>query len=82
MLVRSEQNEREEIFPEAPAGGEDKVKGKMKPEQTTFESPLAGTVVEAPEQPHLSRRDMQPTTVGGYRHADGRGSEQEDSTSS
>ena len=37
--------------------------------------------MEAPEQPRLSCREVQSTTVGGCRHADGRGSEQRDSTS-
>ena len=50
---------------------QNQIKGKMKPECTALESSLAGTVVEAPEQPRLLRREMQRTTVGGCRHADG-----------
>ena len=74
--MRSEQNEREEFSPKAPADGEDNVKGKMEPEWTMFKSSSAGKVVEIPEKSRLSCREIQPTTDGGCRYADGRGSEQ------
>ena len=50
---------------------EGKIKGKMESERITLESSPAGTSVEAPKQPLLLCREMQGTTVGGWRHTDG-----------
>ena len=66
--MRSGQNKRGQFLPEAPAGGEDKVKVKMEPERTTLESSSAGTGVEVPNQLCLSCREMQPRTVGSCTH--------------
>ena len=79
--MRGDQNERGEILPKVLADGEDKGLGKIEPKWTTLESSLAGTNMEASEPPRISCREIQPTTVGDRRHADGRGSEQGDRTS-
>ena len=39
-------------------------------------TPQAGTGAKSPEQPRLSRREMQTTAVGDSRHADTEGLEQ------
>ena len=59
--MRNDQNERGEKSHKAPAGREDTIKDKMEPERTTFESSSAGTGAEAPKQPRLSCREIQPT---------------------
>ena len=74
--MRSDQNERGENSPEVPADGEDNIKGKIESKRTTLGSPSAGTGEEAPKQPRLLRREMQPIAVGGCRHVDGRCSDQ------
>ena len=71
-------HERGEIQLEA--GTQDTIKGKMEPEQIALESLVVGTGVEAPEQPHLSYRKMQRTTVRGCRY-DGESLEQGEITS-
>ena len=43
----------------------------MKLKRTELGSPSTGTGVEAPKQPRLSYREMQQTSIGGSRHADG-----------
>ena len=57
--------------------------GLVKPERQCLlvKLSLAGTGVETPKQTRLSCSELPSTTVGDCRHADGKGSEQGDSSS-
>ena len=52
-------------------GAQNKVKYKIDPGRIPLESSWARTGVEAPDQPRVSYREMQRTTVGGYRQVGG-----------
>ena len=44
---------------------DEKIENTMKPERRTLESSRAGTGTEAPGEPRLLNRDMQPINIGG-----------------
>ena len=68
---------------EAQVGGVKRVTGLMKFKRECFssKSSSAGVGMRMLEQPRLSCGETQLTTVSGYRHVDGRGSEQGGNTS-
>ena len=70
-LERSDQDKQWEIPLHVQIDEEDKIKDKMKPESTALQLSPGGTGAEASRQPRFSRKEMQQTTVGGCRHADG-----------